>query len=502
MDYRIAKQVRSAKLTDLIAANIVQGTSILGSARKALSQKSKARATSIKEKFDPLNIIKFMKGGSKIGPAVLGKLLGRSQRDIEYFSGTARLIGGRNTKIGPVEKKGTELGILTEIYKFLNKSYEFDKKQRDLQTDYAEERKLEEEKRHKELIDAIKKSRTYESVSSQKAAAGGGFMDMLKNMFNNFKKALGPLVQKIIEKFFGGAATLGKLLRFLGTRVFGLLLGPLAIAGSIAALVALLAYGLKNAIQALPDFKVSQEQALYFLQNAKDYDVEKLSKSFRGGRKELEEVAFSGTGGPKAILERNDPIEIEKYGGREFLEDYATKQQVTETSSGEPEKVPPKPKLNEDGTATGAVQRDRLEWDRKYGGKYDPETGNKLQPGDTTGPTQGPAPVAPAAPAAPAAAPTMGPGYSRMPGATVKPMFASTQMSNPGAGANLGSAVNENRNLRMDQATAGSASQAQPVSTQAAATTPRSVVQRTPIPAVRNLEESFQRMIYNSIRVV
>lgn len=501
MDYRIAKQIRSAKFSDLVTANIVQGTSTIGSFQKALSQKAKARATRIKEKFDPLNIIKFMTGGSKLAPAILGRMLGRSQRDIEYFSGTARLIGGRNTKIGPVEKQGTELGILTEIYKFLNKSYEYEKKQRDLQSDYAEERKLEEEKRHKELIAAIKSSKTYEAVSDKKAA-GGGFMDMIKNMFENLKKSLGPLIERAIGKLFGGMQNIGKLLRFLGTRVFGLLLGPLAIVGSITALVALLAYGLKNAIQALPDFKISQEQALYFLQNASNYDLEKLSKSFRGGVKEIEETAFKDTGGPKAILERNDPTEIEKYGGREFLEDYAKRQQVTETASREPEKVPPKPKLNADGTATGAVQRDRLEWDRKYGGKYDPETGYKLQPGyeDITAPQPAAQSSTPAAPAAPAAPPQMGP-FNRMPGTSVTPMAIPTSSS--AAGANLNPAMDENRDLRMRQSTAGSIQQTPASPTvQTVASTPSPVVQKPAIPAVRNLEESFQRMIYNSIRVV
>ena len=125
MDYRLAKQIRGAKFTDLMAANIVKGGSTIGSFGKAFSQKSKARATRIKEKFDPLNIAKFLTGGSKLAPAILGRLLGRSQRDIEYFSGTARLIGGANTRIGTVDKQGSELGILTDIYKFLKKKYIF-----------------------------------------------------------------------------------------------------------------------------------------------------------------------------------------------------------------------------------------------------------------------------------------------------------------------------------------------------------------------------------------
>lgn len=501
MDYRIAKQVRSAKFSDLVTANIVQGTSTLGSFRKAISQKAKARATRIKEKFDPLNIVKFMTGGSKLAPAVLGRLLGRSQRDIEYFSGTARLIGGRNTRIGTVDKQGMELGILTDIYKFLNKSYEYDKRQRDLQTDFAEERKLEDERRHKELIKAIQDARGGTAVPIKEKDTSGGFMDMIKNMFESFKTALGPLIDKAIEKMFGGAKALGALLRFLGSRVFGLLLGPLAAVGTIVGLVYLLSKFLKYGIDQLPDFAttITQEDAQFILKNFSERDKQEIAKSFRGGLREIEEIAVGGVENAKEVLERGDKDEIMSYGGRAFLERLSKPPEAVR----EPDTAPPRPGGPGDGSATGLVQRDRRDWDEKYKGKYDPVTGLKLQPGyeDITAPQGYTTPKVEPRQAVPPAPATMGGTYNRMPGATTTPMQAPQMVPSAPAGATLTPAMSENRDLRMAQRTTSSPA---PTPSSAAAVIPAasSVVQRPPIPAVRNLEESFQRMIYNSIRVV
>jgi len=547
MDYRVAKQIRGAKFSDLMAANIVKGDSTFESFKKSLSQKSKARATKIKEKFDPLNIAKFLTGGSKLAPAILGRLMGRSQRDIEYFSGTARLIGGKNTRIGTTNKQGMELSILTDIYEFLNKSYEFDKKQRDSQSDYAEEREAEDEKRHKQLIEAIQKSKgTVSPITKEKET--DGFLSMLKSMFEAFKKTVVSLVMSAITNLFGGLKVLKTLLSFLGSKAFGFLtgplftklltflnsslfrlfLGPLGAASSIIALVLLLAEAMKWAIGKLPDFTVTQEQALNFIQNASEYDKQKLATIFRGGMAELEEIAVGGKDTAKAILDSGDENAIEAAGGRALLE-----RVVSGTVAPVKEKPNPRP-LSPPGANPDLRTGAQIRWDNQNAGILDPITGLKLKPGDEVitapkdykGPPQvNPAPVVPPAPQ------TMGGVFNRVSGANTTPLSltpvskagtvspAPANITSPSVSApaitnsgtntatpmdstykNVSGVTDLNRNLNQNNVPA----QRPPYATKTVQVEP---VNKTSdalriMPAVRNMDDTFQRMIYNSIRVV
>ena len=87
MDYKKAKDLRGKSFSERMAENLISGSGIGESFKKTLSEKSKARMTGIKEKFDPLNIAKALTGGSRLGPALLGKMTGRSQQDLQYFAG-------------------------------------------------------------------------------------------------------------------------------------------------------------------------------------------------------------------------------------------------------------------------------------------------------------------------------------------------------------------------------------------------------------------------------
>ena len=87
----------------------------LGSAIRATSsERSRARTMAYKEKFDPLNIVKFMTGGSKFATALYGSMSGRTQQDIQYFAGTkkAKEVGGTATRIGQLESDNQVLDVL------------------------------------------------------------------------------------------------------------------------------------------------------------------------------------------------------------------------------------------------------------------------------------------------------------------------------------------------------------------------------------------------------
>lgn len=153
MNYQQAEKIRNKSFGSLLGE---QEGGLGTSLKKTLSLKSQARMTGIKEKFDPLNIAKFLTGGSNFAPAALGKLFGRSKEDIARFSGSKlKDVSGTATKIGSLEGENQTLDMLMKIYEFMQKSQEDKIAQRDAENNFAEENKLEKERRHKELIEAI-----------------------------------------------------------------------------------------------------------------------------------------------------------------------------------------------------------------------------------------------------------------------------------------------------------------------------------------------------------
>jgi len=158
MSYQMAGRLKNQSLSSVIADQLISGEGYGSSIGKAISLKTKARATRLKAKFDPLNIAKFMTGGSRLGPAIVGKLLGRSRKDIEYFTGRARPVS-TSTKIGKLEKDGGDSsgmdGMLNKIYEFMKKNREEDDRHKQIQNNFAEEKQNEADRRHKELMKAL-----------------------------------------------------------------------------------------------------------------------------------------------------------------------------------------------------------------------------------------------------------------------------------------------------------------------------------------------------------
>mgnify|MGYP003336223692 FL=1 len=63
LNYQQARKVRKASISDLLLDQLAQQESVGKAIRKTISLKSQARIKGIKEKFDPLNIIRFMTFG-------------------------------------------------------------------------------------------------------------------------------------------------------------------------------------------------------------------------------------------------------------------------------------------------------------------------------------------------------------------------------------------------------------------------------------------------------
>ena len=105
MNYQEAKQIRGKSYISGITEKLIAGHGLGSSVVKTISEKSKARNVGFKEKFDPLNIVKFMTGGSKLAPALLGRLTNRSDTDIAHFT----------QETGKKKLKKIKHSILTEL---------------------------------------------------------------------------------------------------------------------------------------------------------------------------------------------------------------------------------------------------------------------------------------------------------------------------------------------------------------------------------------------------
>jgi hypothetical protein len=199
MEYNKAKKIREQSFGTLLAEH---GGGLGSSLKAVISQKTQAKMTGMQEKFDPMNIAKFMTFGSNFAPALLGKLTGRKQSSIDYFSGVKRRGKGTAERLGKIEGGGTGdvLGILHSIESLLHKTREDDKLKAEQEKNFEEERNLEKARRHKELMKAITGKPYTEKIVptavKEEPPETKSFLDNLLDFFGDLKliSALGSRV--------------------------------------------------------------------------------------------------------------------------------------------------------------------------------------------------------------------------------------------------------------------------------------------------------------------
>lgn len=223
MDYIEADRIRKKTLSDRIAEKMVKGESFGKSVSKSISEGSKARVTNIKRKFDPMNIAKFMTGGSDLAPAIVGRLMGRSKKDMQYFTGRTGKIDTAS-KIKPLQQGEGVLGMLQQIYGLLIDIREKRESEKPTEEDIFEKNRAAAN-RHNELMNALKalnvqKKETATKVDETGTESGG-------SLFDDILAAFG--MKEIAKSAIGG---LGRLAAWAVGPVGGVILG----AGSVAAL--------------------------------------------------------------------------------------------------------------------------------------------------------------------------------------------------------------------------------------------------------------------------
>ena len=442
MEYDEAKRIRSKdySLSKLITSNIRQGGGVGASIKEALKEKfdvgtrTKAKITGIKEKFDPLNIAKFMTFGSNFAPALLGRMTGRSQKDINHFSGGARAKPYESaTKLGKLDGDDSGLNdILNKIYTFMKSNQEDDIRHQELQNNRREEEMNEDAKRHTKLLEALAK------LTGNKVEA----KDTAKKVSESNQSILDTILDSL-----GGASTAFSILRSMASFIAspaGIILGVVAVAGYIT------------------------------------------SEALQRQQKNLEEAAKTGDVG-KTQIEAARTLNFMNPEGELYYDQSGDIQDLTQQS------------LKDAGTPESLKAAEELKKAREeVEGKKKRETATPVLPQAPEGmefdseggliksPKASPAKSSPVS-AVPSKIPKSSPG-SAVP----------EESSN--AGQQLIHATNENNNAKLADLTSSPATNT--VNSSQTNVTGKSSSSAQPLPPVRNLEDTFQRMIMNSTKVV
>ena len=171
MDYQKARTIRKGGLLSLLNQKLFEeNKGVKGAIGETISDTFKAQATGLKESLDPLNWIRKLTGEGALGDFAVtsfGRLLNRKDKDITSFGGYGRkkLKSKKDPKFttinsGPIKplKAGDSISdILGKMYNFMMKSHEEYKRNDEIEKSFRQEQLDEDERRHRALVDAIKK---------------------------------------------------------------------------------------------------------------------------------------------------------------------------------------------------------------------------------------------------------------------------------------------------------------------------------------------------------
>ena len=360
MDYRVASNIRGKSLSSLMTDRITEGGSIGSSIKGAISDKLKAKGTGIKEKFDPMNIARAMTGGGKLAPAILGRMTGRSQSDINYFAGNKNKASSYTQMpqmtTPPVGGLGcSAVEVLNKMLSFMQKNREEDVKYKETEMSFQEENQSEEERRHDQFLKVLK---DYTSLS-------GGTTTMVKKEPEKEES----LFDKIANLFSKGA--------FLA-RILPFLTNPLTL--TIGAVLAA-AYGLQKVADFIPNANIRTPlEAQAVLEKGTQLEIDKdggydfLAKRITEGPEEAQKTLDDFAEGKISFKE------LQSRGGESRLKEIASQKGLevpTKRYTMKDMKTSVTPRDIFAGTGS-AKESNEQKWDRDFGPYYDPKTGKRL----------------------------------------------------------------------------------------------------------------------------
>jgi hypothetical protein len=482
MGYDKASKIRKKSFGDLLAEKIVGGGGIGESFKSSVSDKFKAKIKGIKETFDPMNMAKSL--GGRAGAAIYGKLRGRSEEDMEYFAGgkKKRKDGGGSAgtptadKLDSLETGNDFLSTLVSIQELLSKREEENKNQRESENNFAEENKSEKDRRHNELIAAITGNKVKESSKQKETATkedDSGGLDINPNFRINPARALAKNAAVAAEKTGAKTATqVSKdVIKKSATKTLGKSIGKGALK-SIPILGA--AIGAGFAISRLIDGDVvgAGIEAASGLGSALTSIPLTITNAARDVYKSVY-GDFPDPTDPQDQKNLSEIYDICKEVAAELLKDVA----VDKVKPGEMQ-------YDEMGNVTGYATPEPTP-EPKKSTSATPASSAPSSPAPTAGSSPTPASSAPSSPA---------------PTAKSSPTPAST--ASPTASPNVGQTLNSAVSSNLDLKASPPSSDPSTVINNSKTITSKETGKKEAIPPVRNSEPTFQRMIFNSTKVV
>jgi hypothetical protein len=415
--------------------------------------------------IDPKNIAKILTG-KETGGDIVGKIIGKNSEE-KIFAG--KIVNDTATKLNPIDEEPGLTDMLAKIYGLMKTANERRTKQKELENNYKEEIATERQLRHKELIDAIKKAKgtTTTIINTAEPIKSGSFLDDIIDFLTNYK-----------------------LLEALAKRI------P----------IITILYGLYKAKELLDDV---------------DYGGSMNKNEGKIGQKAFKERITDFSKLPlkqdeaKAILEQDDgpakKRDIASFGGIERITAIAEgkpdpggivpTQKTYEELRQEtlPQKVAPRP---EGAGSKGKLKQEQ--WDKTYSKDYNPDGTRKTATpvaAEETRPTE----ESPATkksmdiPAEENKFPESVPEKSNQ-----IPVSQNTAVAEetPNQSIRLNNVINENQTNKI-MADLNSSEDVNVVNNQIVnSNSQKTSMSKSTLPAVRNLEATYERMIYDSTRIV
>jgi outer membrane biosynthesis protein TonB len=150
MDYEKAEKIRKQSFGSLLGE---QEGGFGASLKSAISQKTQAKMTGLKEKFDPMNLARAV--GGKTGASIYGKVFGRDQASMERFAGVRKKRISEVGTVGKASGDSSPAEVLGLIYRMMLRNAEDEKLQNELKQNKKEEEDKEEKDRNEQLIRAL-----------------------------------------------------------------------------------------------------------------------------------------------------------------------------------------------------------------------------------------------------------------------------------------------------------------------------------------------------------
>jgi hypothetical protein len=218
MTYQDADRIRKKSFISGLTEKLVEGESIGSSIKKTISEKSAARAKGFKEKIDPMNIIRFMTGGSKLAAAMYGSMRGRTKQDMQYFTDTKpKPVGDTATKIGQLEGDNESAQLLLKIYELMRASGEDEKLRKEKENNRKEELEYERSLRHKDLIEALTGlAKPGTTATATKEKDDGGFGGLFAGLIGFIKGLIDTAIKSVMDVVNGISDFISKISGFFG----------------------------------------------------------------------------------------------------------------------------------------------------------------------------------------------------------------------------------------------------------------------------------------------